>query len=64
MEVAKKFKKALQYSLLDETKAAKDYAKMIAMVPNEEIKAILTEIRNDELDHHKKLLNIKSILGF
>lgn len=56
------FNQKLSSSLKDETSAAKTYTKMINMTSNNKIKQILTEIRNDELDHHKKLEIIKDMV--
>lgn len=62
-KLLKLFKKKIRYALKDETKAIKFYNNMIQMVPNENIRDMIIEIRNDELDHHKKLSNLRLIFG-
>jgi rubrerythrin len=55
------FMNKLRRALKDEVQAAKMYINMIEMIPNEKIRKMLTEIRNDELDHLHKLEQIKKM---
>jgi rubrerythrin len=62
MDSYKGFRKKLSSSLRDETAAAKMYTNMMQMVPNPRIVAMLKEIRDDEIDHHRKLMIIRDML--
>ena len=60
--ISQAFKNKLDKALKDEVKAAAFYTKMINSTNNINLRHAINEIRNDELDHHKKLSNIKRIL--
>lgn len=58
----KEMRKMISVALKDETQAIKFYNKLLSRTKDQNIINTITEIRNDELDHHRKLEIIKDKL--
>jgi len=55
----KKVTKLINGALMDEAAARRYYTKLIASTSDKKVKRAIKEIRNDEIDHFKKLKKLK-----